>query len=263
MTAPTGRTHGPPKFSIVTIVRNNAEGFEATRRSVLDQNSCDFEWIVVDGASTDKTLHLVETAFASGEAHGFSEPDRGIYDAMNKGLKAATGDYIVFLNAGDRLLESDSLQIVADAIDQAGQPDVAFFASKMTFGQKVIDRPAKSPNYIWHGQPGLHQATFFRREVHLQHPFSDRYRICGDYDVLARLRASGARMQSFPQVIGNNSFDADATSGRHKLRLIKEAVQIQRSELHLPLWKCTASVLFRSMNSFVFKLLTQINRRTT
>lgn len=252
-----------PAISIITIVRNDREGLDRTCQSVRSQTCRDFEWLVVDGASTDDTRHLVDTVLASGEARGLSEPDAGIYDAMNKGLALARGRYVLFLNAGDRLIDTSALATVVTRIRDAGEPDVAFFASTMAFGARMIRRDAKPPSYIWHGQPALHQATFVRRTVHLDHRFSTQYRICGDYDVLARLAMSGARMESFSDLIGVNEFQSDATSGRNKMRLIREAVTIQRRVLHLPIWKCAVSVSRRTVNSAVFKILTKFNERRT
>lgn len=247
-----------PRVSIITIVRNNRAGLQATRESVGAQTRRDFEWIVIDGASTDDTRQLAEQLFASGEARGVSERDTGIYDAMNKGLERATGEYVVFLNAGDRLLDGNSLGTVITRLDAAGRPDLAFFSSWMDFGGKRVLRPAKPPSYIWHGQPGLHQATFFRTALHQRYPFSTRYRVCGDYDALARMSASGATMRSFEDVIGVNEFEANAMSGRNKTLLIREAVAVQRAELRLPWWKIGASVARRSVNSAAFKLLTAV-----
>jgi putative colanic acid biosynthesis glycosyltransferase len=245
-----------PSVSIITIVRNNDVGLARTRASVAAQACRDFEWILVDGASTDVTRQRVADLLRSGEARGISEPDGGIYDAMNKGLRLAAGDYVLFLNAGDRLLDAGSLGAALAAVEGAGRPDVAFFASQMDFGNRVIVRPAKQPSYIWHGQPGLHQATFVKRTVHLRHPFRDRFRVCGDYDVLARIVSGGASLRSFPAVVGVNEFDNQSTSGRFKLRLMREALAVQRTELKLPLWKCAISLMRRGINSAAFKLMT-------
>ncbi len=250
-----------PRVSIITIVRNDRAGLERTRASVAEQAFAEREWIVIDGASTDTTATLARELLEAGEATGVSEPDRGIYDAMNKGLDRATGEYVLFLNAGDQLLGPESLATAMDAVARGGEPDIAFFASMMDFGDRRIERPVKPPSYIWHGQPGLHQATLFRRTLHLQHRFGDRYRICGDYDTLTRMSQAGARMQSFPEIIGVNSFEAGATSGKHKLRLAREALAIQRSVLHLPAWKRALSFARRSINSGAFKLLTTLRER--
>lgn len=243
-----------PRLSIVTIVRNDLPGLERTLRSLVEQ-TVPFEWIVVDGASSDGTRQRVLALFALEQARGLSEPDGGIYDAMNKGLRLARGDYVLFLNAGDRLDGTMSLARARRMIAAADAPDIVFFASRMAFGDRTILRPVKLPAYLRHGQPGLHQATFVRRTLHLAHPFTPAYRVCGDYDALARMAAAGARMVSVPEVIGENAFERGAMSG-NKLRLIREAAAIQRTVLRLPWWHIAISGARRAANSAAFKLLT-------
>lgn len=247
-----------PRVSVITIVRNDQAGLKRTQESVMTQSMTSREWIVIDGASNDGTERLAEELFAAGIAAGVSERDQGIYDAMNKGLDRATGDYVLFLNAGDRLLDETSLQKAVQRVDEADSPDIAFFSSIMDFGTHTILRPVKAPSYIWHGQPGLHQATLFKRSLHNQHRFTNRYKVCGDYDTLARMSKSGVRMCSFDDVINVNTFDKNAMSGKNKLRLSKEALEIQKNVLKLPVWKYTISVARRSINSMAFKIMTMV-----
>lgn len=97
------------KLSIITINLNNKEGLQKTIDSVICQTFKDFEWIVIDGGSTDGCKELIEY-YSKYMTYRISEPDNGIYNAMNKGIRKAKGDYCFFLNSGDYLLESDSLQ---------------------------------------------------------------------------------------------------------------------------------------------------------
>ena len=249
-----------PALSIITIVRNDRAGLERSRSSLADQRLRDFEWVLVDGASTDATRPLVESLLAQGLARGISEPDAGIYDAMNKGLRLARGEHVLFLNAGDRLIGPDALARAVAAMTASGEPDIAFFGSQMDFGGRILARAAKPPTYLWHGQPGLHQATFVRRTLHLRHPFTQRYRVCGDYDALTRMAAAGARMESFDETIGVNQFERGAMSSNKRL-LIREAAAIQRAVLGLPWWKVAVSVGRRALHSAVFTLLTSVAPR--
>ena len=109
------------KFSIITIVYNGEYFIEGTMQSVLNQTFTDYEYIIIDGASKDSTVSLIQD-FAPQTPKGgspifkwISEPDKGLYDAMNKGLRLATGDFLLFLNAGDRLFESTTLEKIAAA----------------------------------------------------------------------------------------------------------------------------------------------------
>ena len=95
------------KLSIITVNKNNAEGLRKTIESVVCQTFKDFEYIVIDGASTDESVAVIETYLAN-VTYWVSKPDRGIYEAINKGIKVAVGEYCLFLNSGD-YLSSDSI----------------------------------------------------------------------------------------------------------------------------------------------------------
>ena len=100
-------------FSIITITYNAVRLVEQTLLNVLSQSYPNIEYIVIDGGSTDGTVDIIKR-YESGLAYWVSEPDKGIYDAMNKGLQKATGDYVWFINAGDSLCSSDTVQSVPD-----------------------------------------------------------------------------------------------------------------------------------------------------
>ena len=107
------------KFSIITICYNAAAVIERTLQSVTGQSWADKEYIIVDGASKDSTLDIVGK-YREGIDILVSEPDKGLYDAMNKGLKLATGDYVLFMNAGDRFHEDTTLEQIASQVQQLG-----------------------------------------------------------------------------------------------------------------------------------------------
>ncbi len=113
-----------PKFSIITIVYNGEALIEGTMQSVLNQTFTDYEYLIVDGASKDNTLSIVQEIalnrpLSINNIKWISEPDKGLYDAMNKGLRLATGDFVLFLNAGDRLFETTTLEKMAAAATPA------------------------------------------------------------------------------------------------------------------------------------------------
>ncbi|WP_370526631.1 glycosyltransferase [Pedobacter sp. HDW13] len=100
-----------PKLTVITIVYNNVRDIERTLKSVLNQTYKKIEYIVIDGASTDGTLQVVEQ-YKNQVSKIVSEPDKGIYDAMNKGLAIATGDYVLFMNSGDELYDQHTVEDV-------------------------------------------------------------------------------------------------------------------------------------------------------
>ena len=115
-------------LSIITINRNNAVGLEKTMRSVASQIGVDFEYVVIDGASTDGSVEVIRSFEASfgGRLKWISEPDKGIYNAMNKGIGMATGDYVQFLNSGDCLVSEDVTQRMLQALESNEYPSILY-----------------------------------------------------------------------------------------------------------------------------------------
>ena len=115
-----------PTFSIITITYNAVRLVEQTLLNVLSQSYPNIEYIVIDGGSTDGTVDIIRR-YESGLAYWVSEPDKGIYDAMNKGLQKATGDYVWFINAGDTLCSSDTVQSVVSRLQKRkALPDIIY-----------------------------------------------------------------------------------------------------------------------------------------
>ena len=115
-------------LSIITINRNNAAGLEKTMQSVLSQTCTDYEYVVVDGASTDASVAVIERfAPAFGDRLKWvSEPDKGIYNAMNKGIGMATGEYIQILNSGDSLVSPEVVDKMYAALEKSGRPSILY-----------------------------------------------------------------------------------------------------------------------------------------
>ena len=131
-------------LSIITINRNNAAGLEKTMRSVASQTCKDFEYIVVDGASTDGSTEVIrkfEDNF-DGRLKWVSEPDKGIYNAMNKGIGMASGDYLQFLNSGDCLAADDVTESMLHALEEKGHPSILYgnMLKDMPDGRIMRDR---------------------------------------------------------------------------------------------------------------------------
>lgn len=111
-------------LSIITINRNNAAGLQKTMQSVVTQTSDDFEYIVIDGASTDDSVSIIQAHAAQRPIVWVSERDKGIYNAMNKGIRMATGEYIMILNSGDWLILPNVIDQMNSAVRQVGCPDI-------------------------------------------------------------------------------------------------------------------------------------------
>jgi glycosyltransferase involved in cell wall biosynthesis len=179
-----------PLFSIITVVYNDAANLEKTIQSVVGQTNHNYEYIVIDGGSKDGTIDVIkqhQTQITLWK----SEPDKGIYDAMNKGIKAARGKFINFLNAGDTYFSPNVLQLVSET--QARLPQV-----EIVYGQ-AVRRSSESSNlkFIKGGQvttsnlftsiPFCHQAIFYQTPLFQEVGLYDiTYRVTADYQWLIR-----------------------------------------------------------------------------
>lgn len=121
--------HPHPKFSIITVTYNAAKVLEDTIQSIVTQTYKNLEYIIVDGGSTDETLDIIHK-YQEHITTVISEPDQGLYDAMNKGIKLATGDYLCFLNAGDGLHEDDTLLQMVHSINGTALPGSAIWRNR-------------------------------------------------------------------------------------------------------------------------------------
>ena len=157
-----------PTLSIVTVVRNDRAGLAATAASIAGQRWADLEWIVIDGASTDGTRDLLD-AIEPRPAHAVSEPDRGIYDAMNKGWAAASGEWVLFLNAGDTLCSEATLAEVAPHLHAQGLDwgfgAVRNIAADGTATGFQCASPFNATGLALGSTTVPHQATFMRRAL--------------------------------------------------------------------------------------------------
>jgi len=185
-----------PLLTVAVVCLNAATHIAEALDSVLRQEFDDMELVIIDGGSTDGTLDVIrgyEPRF-SGRLRWSSEPDKGLYDAMNKALGVARGEYIVFLGADDRLLPR-ALATAAAAIDDA-PVDIVCGATRVigegggwTESPRLVMRRGLPKS-----APARHQSIYVRRELAARiGGFDTRYRIAADYDLYLRLKAAGAR----------------------------------------------------------------------
>lgn len=169
------------KISVITVTYNDLPGLRRTLSSVIHQDYADFEYIVVDGASTDGTRAFLEHE-ASGIDRWVSEPDSGIYEAMNKGVRLATGDYCIFMNAGDSFIHDRVLSRVESQLD----------GTDIVLGNEILVNeqermcgftPAKGSFTLQHllSASICHQATFIKKDLLLEYPYDESLRLVSDW----------------------------------------------------------------------------------
>ncbi len=209
-----------PLFSIITVCRNAADNLAATVSSVDAQTCRLYEHIVVDGASTDGTLDLLDTR-ASEQRRVLSEPDKGIYDAMNKGLAMATGDYVVFLNAGDRFHDNDTLGLYADAIMDNDYPGIVYGQTDIVAGDgsRIGPRHLQAPETLTlesfaEGMVVCHQAFVVLRNIATG--YDTRWRFSADYEWCIRCLQHSRRNVLVPAVTVDYLSEGVTTANRRR-----------------------------------------------
>ena len=191
-----------PKLSVITVVYNNVQDIEHTMFSILNQTYPDIEYIIVDGLSTDGTLEVIKR-YQNRITKLISEKDEGIYDAMNKGLAAATGDYVLFMNSGDEFYATET---VAGVFSTANEADIYYGETEMIDdkGKSLGRRRHKAPeNFTWwsfkYGMSVSHQAIYIRRA--LTEPFDPKYHLSADIDWIIRSAKKAKRIVNVNQYV--------------------------------------------------------------
>ncbi len=214
--------------SIVTVCFNDLSGLKRTADSIGALMAGEtIEWIVIDGGSSDGTVAFIkECSFID---KWVSEPDGGIYDAMNKGTALASGEYVQYLNAGDQYCSGVDFEKVIDLLQ--GGVEVLLCGANFRSGNSVKYRAPRDISASRYSVPANHQAILFKRSVLGPSPYNKEYKVCGDYDLCTRLYAQNvsALKADFPFVI----FELGGTSTFRIFTLAREAAKIQVRNLDL------------------------------
>ncbi len=202
------------KISVVTVSYNAVDTIEETIKSVVDQTYDNIEYIIIDGGSTDGTVDIIKMYAEGGSetlnhrhriTYWVSEPDRGIYDAMNKGIAAATGDYINFMNSGDIFSDKEILKLIVPHFNEeiiiAGAYNLCF-----TSGEKKVIHQGNL-NKLKIRQPICHQATFINIVYQKQHLYDTTFRCAADYNFLYQAWRRGCTFKYLNEIIADFMFD--------------------------------------------------------
>jgi len=169
------------KFSIITVNKNNCSGLEKTIQSVINQTFTDFDYVIIDGNSTDGSVDVIKK-YSSGINYWVSEPDTGIYNAMNKGIQKVQGEYCLFLNSGDYLISSSTLDNIYIEINNMIQADI-FYSDKINSDGTVVNYPKSlTINYLIKNTIS-HQNSLIRRSLFMEHNFyNEELNIASDWE---------------------------------------------------------------------------------
>lgn len=214
-------------FSLITVTRNDKSGLQSTAASLSAENPDLFEWIVIDGASTDGTPEYLKTS----GAQWLSEPDSGIYDAMNKGIDRATGEYVLFLNAGDTLALPRTLDTLAAFLKARHvQPDLIYGDAFEDTAEGRVIKAARPHETINQGMFTHHQAMFYRRETINDLRYDQTYNIAADYKFTAQFLSMSKDVLYWPRPVclfeAGGVSQQNAFKGRMQQSLIRRELEM-------------------------------------
>ncbi|GAA4784169.1 glycosyltransferase family 2 protein [Olivibacter ginsenosidimutans] len=214
-----------PTLSVITIVYNNVQDIERTILSVVKQSYPHMEYIIVDGASTDGTLQVIER-YQKYIHRLISEPDKGIYDAMNKGLRQATGDYVLFMNSGDEIYAAET---VKNVFSSASNADIYYGETEMIDqdGKSLGRRRHRAPKaFTWksfkYGMSISHQAIYIKRSLTV--PYDLRYQLSADIDWILKAAKKASYIVNTHQYVAK--YLVGGMSKKRHWQSLKERFQI-------------------------------------
>jgi glycosyltransferase involved in cell wall biosynthesis len=209
-------------LSVITVVLNGRDCLEETIRSVLGQTYTNVEYILIDGGSTDGTLDIVRQ-FADRFAYWCSEADNGIFDAMNRGAALATGEWLNFMNAGDRFYDSNVVSRIFSR--DCSHDDLIYGNVDVNYGGRFSRKmQAGRPESLWKGMNFSHQSAFMRTALVRDHGFNVGNRICADFELIYRLKHDGRRFVYINETIA--SVQAGGVSDVNRIAVLRSHWQV-------------------------------------
>lgn len=219
----------PPVLSIITVCFRAKSALQTTMDNVLRQTFRPLEYLVIDGGSDDGTTDLLKqyTSSFSQKDISFrylSEPDHGIYDAMNKGSRMASGTWLLFLNAGDLLADDHVLEQIFAASTSA---DILYGDTLCIYQGNTKKYPALPIDHLTYEMAFCHQSALIRRELLLEHPYDTSYKVCADHQFFLSMYLQKKTFQYYPvpiaiYEIAGYSDNNKMLSHREKHRMQKE-----------------------------------------
>ncbi len=262
-------------LSIITINYNNADGLRKTIESVVHQTYSDFEYIIIDGGSTDGSVEVL-SGYEERLSFWVSEPDKGIYNAMNKGLKVAAGDYVLFMNSGDFLYDESVVETVFKTIspnDDLVYGDVVL-KNEIIDSERIQTHPEQLPFSYLYKQTICQQSCFIKRALFDEiFYFNEDYKISADWEFLIyAIYIQKIRYRKINKLI--SVYDMTGVSSTQKFRAIARNERENTIETYFPLFKddyknlqsyssnrfaqlkeIEGSVFLRKLVSIIFKAL--------
>lgn len=219
------------KITIISITYNAKDVLEETILSVINQTYSNIEYIIIDGGSTDGTLDIIKK-YEDKIAYWVSELDNGIYDAMNKGVKVATGEWVNFMNAGDCFYEEGTLNnIFENKSIGTNNVEILYGDTLEVFSFSNLLSKAKPLQDLNYHMSFCHQSSFVRLHILKESEFDEKYKICADYNLFYTLYKRRKVFKYIPDIISIYNAE-DGFSVANNFEMIKESLYINRKIGH-------------------------------
>ena len=244
-----------PKISVVTVCYNAASEIERTIKSVINQTYSNVEYIIIDGGSKDGTVDIIKK-YADKVSYWVSEPDKGIYDAMNKGIIAATGDWINFMNAGDWFCGSSVLSDISHYLINNREFDIIYGSIYRVYENYHYEAPPLPLEMIRMHQPMPHQGTFIKLSYHKQHLFDISYRSAGDTHFFYHAYYSfHAKFLEIPIVVAYFEATYGMSTDQWKIARLEDMRLRNTDKKIIPRIRMLCYFLYRDLKSLVKRIL--------
>lgn len=220
-----------PVLTVVTVCYNAEKNIKKTLESLLRQSSSEFEYLIIDGQSTDGTLDIIDEYMEKFKEKGInvrllSEPDKGIYDAMNKGIKYAKGQWVEFLNAGTDYCSDNVLYDVCKTLETTNAEVVYGDFIRVPIDERPKVKVDTSDLHMLKKEMSLgHEATFFNRKMHKSFPYNININISADYNAILKMYLSGIKFQHIKIFIEN--YYEDGFSSQNRVKGAKQCMKIR------------------------------------
>ncbi len=213
---------GKPRITVITVVLNGCEALKKTILSVTGQTYKNMEYIVIDGGSTDGTLEVIRK-HENDIDYWLSEPDKGIYDAMNKGISLASGEWIIFMNAGDCFYQPETLETLFHKGNS--EADLVYGNWSVNYrGEFTRIQKAGDYDEIWKGMALCHQSLLMKTALLKLRPFNIQNRICADFEVIFACFLEGRTFIKLDQVIATIEAEGVSDINRKEVMLKKWSI---------------------------------------
>ena len=212
------------KYTIITINYNNADGLRRTIESVVCQTYSDYEYVIIDGGSTDGSVDIIHK-YAKHVDYWVSEKDGGIYNAMNKGVKVAHGEYLIFMNSGDVFYNNR----VLERIESSQKTDDIIVGRVLTDdGKEFMHQPQQLTMYFLYSSTIPHQGAFIKKQLLEKHPYDETLKITSDWKFFVDAIIYDNCSVGFVDIVVSK-FDVDGVSTTNPEKTWNEKFEIMRT----------------------------------